>query len=181
MRPAAGATHWCGLDLAWVYSELLGSISRKTQCVHRARDVLHDSLLRFVLAQKQETIRQPHAYLRTVVGNVLHDLHRDAARFESLEGAAPGDETSVARGGLLPVESAPSAERLADLQQRLRAVQRILDCLPPRCREVFWLFRVEGCAQPEIATRMGISLNMVERHVMRALVDLRNARALLAE
>jgi len=181
MKPAMDTTNWCGLDLAWVYSDLLGSINRQTHCVHRARDVLHDSLLRFVLAQKQETIRQPHAYLRTVVGNVLNDLRCDAKRFESLDDAARGDEVSTERGGLLPVETAPSAERLADLQQRLRTVQRILDCLPARCREVFWLFRIEGCAQSEIAARLGISLNMVERHVMRALVDLRKARALLVE
>lgn len=176
MKPLADA-RWGGLDLAWVYSDLLRSISRQTHCVHRARDVLHDSLLRFVLAQKQDDIRQPHAYLRTVVGSVLSDLHRDNSRYQSLDDPARGAEAS----GMLHSEFAPSAERLIDIQQRLRAVQRILDCLPPRCREVFWLFRVDGCSQPEIAQRLGISLNMVERHVMRALVDLRNARELLAK
>jgi RNA polymerase sigma-70 factor (ECF subfamily) len=181
MKPAADPARWCGLDLGWVYSDLLGSISHKTQCVHRARDVLHDSLLRFVLAQRADEIRQPHAYLRTVVGNVLSDQYREASRFQSLDEPGRAAGSAIERDGLLPRDAAPSAERLADLQQRLRSVQRILDCLPPRCREVFLLFRVDGCTQPEIAQRLGISLNMVERHVMRALVDLRNARELLSE
>jgi RNA polymerase sigma factor (sigma-70 family) len=180
MKPLVQAPLWCGLDLAWVYSELLGSVTRKTHCVHRARDVIHDSLLRFMLAQGRADIEQPHAYLRTVVGNVLTDYRSDASRFLSLDDPANGPGDSHGQPSLLPRDIAPSAERLADLKQRLAAVQRILECLPPRCREVFWLFRVEGCTQPEIAMRLGISLNMVERHVMRALVDLRNARELLA-
>jgi RNA polymerase sigma factor (sigma-70 family) len=173
MKPAGTTSSWRGIDLAWVYSELLASVSRKTRCIHRAQDVVHDSLLRFVLSGKREDILQPHAYLRAVAGNVLSDHRTDAARFLSLD-----DELGTARG-LLPRESSPSAERLADLQQRLESVQRILDCLPPKCREVFWLCRVEGRSQPEIAACLGISLNMVERHVMRALVDLRTARELL--
>jgi RNA polymerase sigma-70 factor (ECF subfamily) len=179
MKPSADTPHWCGLDLSWVYSDLLASVSRRTRCVHHARDVVHDSLLRFVLAQKRDEIVQPHAYLRTVVGNVLSDHHRDASRFQSLDEAADRAGDSGERTGKLPREAAPSAERLADIKQRLESVQRILDCLPPRCGEVFWLFRIEGRTQPEIAARLGISLNMVERHVMRALVDLRNARELL--
>ena len=172
MTPAAGVPQWHGLDLGWVYSDLLASISRKTRCAHRARDVLHDSLLRFVLARDGDVIRQPHAYLRTVVGSVLSDHQRDASRYLPLDDPRRPEAVQAC---------APSAECLADIRQRLKAVQRILDCLPPRCREVFWLFRIEGRTQPQIAAQLGISLNMVERHVMRALVDLRNARELLGE
>lgn len=74
----------------------------------------------------------------------------------------------------------PSPEGLAELQQRLAAMQKLIDGLPPRCRDVFWLCRVEGYTQPEIAQRLGISLNMVERHMIRALLDLRAARERLA-
>ena len=75
---------------------------------------------------------------------------------------------------------APSAEHLADMQQRLEALQRVIDCLPPLCREVFWLARIEGHRQPEIARMLGISLSTVERHLIRALLDLRAARERLA-
>jgi len=174
------ALTWCGLDLRWAYADLLPGISRRTNCVHRAYDVLHDALLRFALTSHRERVAQPHAYLRTVVRSVLADHYQEAARFEPLTaGDSEGDPGAVSGTGA-PACFAPSAEHLADLQQRLAAVQRILDCLPPRCREVFWLFRVEGYRQPEIAERLGISLNMVERHVMRALLDLRAARELLS-
>lgn len=75
-------------------------------------------------------------------------------------------------------EFAPSAEHLADMQQRLEAIQRILACLPARCREVLWLTRIEGHRQVEVARMLGISVTMVERHIARALLDLREAHEL---
>lgn len=168
--------NWHGLDLRWAYANLLPGIYRHTQCFHLAYDVLHDALVRFALTRNRDQIDQPHAYLRTVVRNVLADTYREAARFVPL--AVDGHPTAQ-DGRDLPTlhEQAlsPAPEQLADLQQRLDALQRIIDCLPARCREVFWLYRVEGYTQPEIADRLAISLNMVERHIMRALVDLRTA------
>ncbi|BCM25659.1 RNA polymerase sigma factor [Methyloradius palustris] len=173
---------WYGLDLSWAYADLLPGIRRQTSCVQLAYDVLHDALLRFALTKNPERITQPHAYLRTVVKNILADNYREMARFVPFLMETP--ETSSDSNDQITthqIEDAfsPSPEHLADLQQRLQALQRIIDCLPPKCREVFWLFRIEGIHQTEIADKLGISVNMVERHVIRALVDLRSARDLL--
>lgn len=175
---------WYGVDLRWAYVELLPSIYRNTQCMHFAHDVLHDALLRFALTKNPERIRQPQAYLRTVVRNVLADSHRDMARFVSLWPAnadLTDDGHSTAIEQMLEDKFAPSPEHLADLQQRMQMLQKIIDCLPPRCREVFWLFRIEGMSQAQIADHLSISVNMVERHVMRALVDLSVTRDLLVD
>lgn len=170
---------WLGLDLRWAYTSLLPSIWRHTRCVHRAQDVLHDSFVRYALGAAHAGLAQPHAYLRTVVRSVLADHARDAMRYLPLpEPGEAGDTPPRTAEALLP--TAPSSEELADLQQRLAAVQQIIQGLPPRCREVFWLCRVEGCSQPEVAARLGISVNMVERHMIRALLDLRAVRDLLA-
>lgn len=163
--------NWQGIDLGWAYSDLLISLSRRTRCVQRAYDVLHDALLRFALAQHRRPVDQPNAYLRRVAHSVLIDCYRSESRLESLEDQNPED--------VAPSQVAPSCEHLLDIQQRLQALQRILDCLPERCAQVFWMARIEGYTQPDIATRLGISLNMVERHMMRALIDLRRARDLL--
>ena len=139
--------------------------------------MLHDSFLRYALSGRHRGLDQPHAYLRTVVRSVLADHFADATRYVPLpseEDASPGATATPAWGGDF---LHPSAEALADLQQRLRAMQKVIDALPPRCRDVFWLCRVEGCTQPEIAQRLGISLNMVERHMIRALLDLLDLRA----
>ncbi|XAH25253.1 RNA polymerase sigma factor [Xylophilus sp. GW821-FHT01B05] len=180
MRHTAHPTIWLGLDLRWAYQSLLPAIWRSTYCVHRAQDVLHDAFLRYALSGRHAGIARPHAYLRTVVRSVLADHATDAQRYVALPMPGDADTGSTVQGETLDSAfTAPSAEALADLQQRLTAVQRAIEGLPPRCREVFWLCRIEGHTQPEIATRLGISLNMVERHLMRALLDLRAARDLL--
>lgn len=167
--------NWLGLDLRWAYADLLPGIYRQTHCTHLAQDILHDAFLRFAFVRDRQQIEQPHAYLRTVVKNVLTDKYRDMSRFVPIA----TDDDSPDDVGLTEDLVSPSPEKLADLQQRLQALQKIIDCLPPRCREVFWLYRVDGLTQAEVAARLKISLNMVERHIMRALVDLRAARDLM--
>lgn len=178
-HPTAAAAVWLGLDLHWAYESLLPAIWRSTRCVQRAQDVLHDAFVRYALSGRHGAIAQPHAYLRVVARSVLADHLAQERRFV----AFPDLEAAPDHAAPLPEDdaafTAPSAEALADLQQRLSAVQRAIEGLPPRCREVFWLCRVEGHTQPEIARRLGISLNTVERHMMRALLDLRAARELL--
>ena len=67
-----------------------------------------------------------------------------------------------------------------DARQRLRAFAETIAALPPRCREAFVLSRFEGLANGEIAGRLGISRNMVEKHVMRALLACRATRSRLS-
>ncbi len=182
--------NWCNVDLAWAYGDLLGSITRQTRSLDRAYDVLHDALVRLALVCERQTVHQPHAYLRTVVRSVLADHGHDLARWMPFPDDDGGDgldehsDIAAARKILAatadPEAFAPSPEHIADLRQRLRALQRIMDCLPPRCREVFWLYHVEGYTHREIAAKLGVTLNMVERHVMRAYVDIWTAHETLS-
>ena len=65
-------------------------------------------------------------------------------------------------------------ERQLTAREELRRTQQGLDQLPPRCREVIWLRKVEGLSTRETADRLGIGLDTVEKQItqgMRALVD----------
>lgn len=65
-------------------------------------------------------------------------------------------------------------ERHASASADLRRFELGLRQLPPRCREVVVLRKVEGLSQRECARRMGISEDTVERQIrfgMRALAD----------
>ena len=168
--------NWNRIDLRWAYTDLLLSLGRRTGCIQLAQDVLHDAFIRYLVADRQTRIDQPNAYLRRVAQTVLIDHFRHSGRFTSLD-----THDSLAAAHETEHDTfAPSAEHLADMQQRLEALQRVINCLPPRCREVFWLARIEGHRQPEIARLLGISLSAVERHLIRALLDLRAARELLS-
>lgn len=62
-----------------------------------------------------------------------------------------------------------------DIQQRLQNVADALAMLPPRCREVFLLHRVDNLTYSQIAAHRGISTSTVEKHIARAclLIDAR--------
>ncbi len=163
---------WHGVDLRWAYSDLLKGIQRRTGCAHQAGDVLHDALLRLALTVARNPVAQPHAYLRTVVGTVMADRYRDNARWVSLPDYDDWSEEDSAA-------VAPSAERIVQLRACLAAAQRVFDRLPARRREVFWLFRIDGLSCREIAERLGLSVRTAENHVMRTMVELRDAEELM--
>lgn len=65
-------------------------------------------------------------------------------------------------------------ERHVSAREDLKRLRLGLDQLPPRCREVITLRRIEGLSQKEAAARMGVTEHTVERQMvvgMRALVD----------
>lgn len=160
-------TSWFGIELSYLYGTLLDGIVRQTRCSHRARDILHDALVRYATAASASHIETPHLYLRRIVGSALADHYRLERRYIALP-EEDGD-TALIRQGETRV---PSPEEIADMRQRLAQLQAVLQALPPKCREVFWLLRIEGMSHEEIATRLGISRKTVEGHVARALVRL---------
>jgi DNA-directed RNA polymerase specialized sigma24 family protein len=44
---------------------------------------------------------------------------------------------------------------------------RAFSVLPPKCREVVWLRRVEELSQKEVASRLNISEKTVESHIVK--------------
>lgn len=173
--------YWYGIDLKWAYSDVLRNIYRHTYCKQIALDILHDSLIRFALAKNPDRQQYPQAFLQTIVRNQLIDVHHDSAQFISFD-AEDGDGAIAFGFDKYASDNqlfSPSAEHLLDIQQRLKAMQVLIDNLPARCREAFWLFRIDGKDQTEIALQLGISRNMVQRHVMRAMMEILEAQDLL--
>jgi RNA polymerase sigma-70 factor (ECF subfamily) len=53
------------------------------------------------------------------------------------------------------------------------SIERALAELPLNCRRIFIWQKIEGLTQQEIAERLGLSKNMVEKYMIRALRHLR--------
>ena len=142
------------------YEELVGTWTRRLKCRHQAEDLTHDAYLR-ILGTDPDTIEQPRAYLHRTARNIAVDgWRRDERRTAPLDSL---DEASH----LDDPEAHMHAQQLAD------GIEKALAELPPNCRQVFVWQKLEGLTQAEIAERMGLSRNMVERYMIRTLRHLR--------
>lgn len=105
------------------------------------------------------------AFVFAIARNLLIDSVR-RARVVAIDSVADLDNTH-------PIETIdPERETIA--REQLRMFHDGLGRLPARCREVVRLRKVEMLSQREVAGRMGISEDTVERqirHGMRALAD----------
>ncbi len=101
-------------------------------------------------------IRHPHAFLFAAARNIaLEWMRRERMIFRDLMA-----ETGAAR----VLDEGPSAYEQLSARQELNLLARAIASLPERCREVLTLRKLYGLSQKEIASRLGISENTVEKH-----------------
>jgi RNA polymerase sigma-70 factor (ECF subfamily) len=58
-------------------------------------------------------------------------------------------------------------------QELSQKIEKIIDSLPERCREVFIYSRIDGLKNREIAVKLNINIKNVERHLARAMQSFR--------
>jgi len=153
---------------AWFAREILTHEDALVRYLRRMwpdRDDVHDlrqeTYVRVYEAAGKGRPHSPKAFLFTTARHLLADRIR-RERVVSIE--ARGDIEAL---DVLIDEISP--EERASAHEDLRTVARAFERLPPRCREVFWLRRVEELSQREVAARLGIREGMVEKHVAKAM------------
>lgn len=132
-----------------------------------AEDVAQESIARLLRYRDSEPPEAWAALLYRIAINVT----RDRARRERQ--APSGDAQDDALHSLATDDS---PEQHASDQQALARVREAILRLPPRCRAVYLMHRVDGLSYAEIARRCGVSVKAVEKHMSHALRELRDAR-----
>lgn len=142
------------------YQELTAFLSRTLGDRQTAADLTQEAFLRLLDRKSEAHVEQPRAFLFKTAVNLSIDLRRRTRirRNEELE--------TLDREGCLD-ERCPQREAIH--QQQLQLLRRALEQLPENCREAFLLRKVEGCSHAEIAERLGISRDMVEKHIVNAM------------
>jgi RNA polymerase sigma factor (sigma-70 family) len=174
-RPAAASLHararaslrpFLGLHVLERYHrELLNFLSRQVRDRDTAADLAQESFVRVLAAQASgQAVLDMRALLYRTARNLVIDQHRrnEVRRHDELD-ALPEDQHPPAPRHLQP-------EELLASQQVIRAYLATIEALPARCREAFVLHVFEQCSHARIARHMGISVSMVEKHIVRAMV-----------
>jgi RNA polymerase sigma factor (sigma-70 family) len=147
------------------YQELLNFLTRQVTDRDTAADLAQESYVRVLAAQSTgQVVLDMRALLYRTARNLVIDLHRrnQVRRHDTLD-ALSEEQHPPAPRHLQP------EERLAS-QQEVHAYVATIEALPDRCRQAFVLHVYDECGHAEIAKRMGISVSMVEKHIVRAML-----------
>jgi RNA polymerase sigma-70 factor (ECF subfamily) len=146
--------------------DLLGYLTRRVGR-EDAADLLQETFVRVIRHGQLEAAANPSGYLRQTASNLATDFTR--RRKMQLKYVIPVDIPDD-----VPTDDA-SAEQQVDASQRSHMLQMAIDALPPRCRQIFVMRMHEDIPQDEIARRLGITRNMVDRHLRIAIERCRMA------
>lgn len=141
------------------YGELISAWRRSSTAREDAEDAMHDTVLG-MLENGASIIENPRAYMARGTANRLVSRHRHDRVLEM----TPLDELPESEH---PVTQGPDAGM--QFQQLADALAAALETLPPKCRTIYILHRLEGRTHTEIANDLGLSRSMVEKHMTRAL------------
>ncbi|QKZ02928.1 sigma-70 family RNA polymerase sigma factor [Pseudomonas eucalypticola] len=139
---------------AWVVQIL----RRKLGNHHQAMDLAQDTFVRLLRQEQLPTIAEPRAYLRTLASRLCGEHFRRQAL-----------ELAYVRSlSLTPAAEVPSEETRLLVIEALETVGSVLDGLGSKVREVFLLSQLDGLTYPQIAEQLGLTVNMVQKAMLKA-------------
>lgn len=125
-----------------------------------AEDLIHDAFLRIYVAELGRKTEMSRALLNVTAQRLALNALRNATR----RGTDLMGEMEV-----LGVSSSDDPEHGIGLHQLDAALDIAMKEMPPQCRRVFQLRRLDEKSRSEIAAELGISIKMVERHLTKAM------------
>lgn len=135
-------------------------LTRWLSSSHDIEDVLQDTYIRAIEAEKKAEIHSPKAFLYRVTRNIAINYGVKKAR--ELTGLL--DELE------LPEHLGTGAlDATVEQEQRFGYFCKAVKHLPPQCRRVFVLRKVYGLSHQEIAEQLQLSTSTVEKHLAKGL------------
>ena len=98
-------------------------------------------------------------YLVRIAQNSVYDFFRKAARQKKLEDKLMASSLA---------DTDAEADTALDLEENIKLLSKEIDLLPPKCREVFQLCKLEGKSYEEVAQLLDISTATVNNHIVKA-------------
>ena len=145
-----------------IYARVRSALMRRGRTPHEAEDLVQEAWIRMACYEREHPVKQPEAFLMRTALNLSIDAHRLSV--------SHGEEVAVEDVVLIDV--APSIDDLVLAKERMARLSICLRRLSPKTRDILLSYRLEGLTYQEIASRHGLSVSSVEKHVARAMVQL---------
>ncbi|MEG1039295.1 MAG: RNA polymerase sigma factor [Pseudomonas sp.] len=140
---------------------LHGYLVRQFGNTNLAEDIAQETWLRVASRALNQRIGNPRAYIFRIARNLGLDIRRRQALGIEVQ-ADPEIVEQVPAHSIDPLHS-------VQLSKQLQRLVTVVENLPPRCREVFILCRLEGLDHQQVAERLNISKSTVVSQMVKAL------------
>lgn len=146
---------------------LVRFLMTRVESEQEAQDVAHEAYVRMLQLDTQGAVSYLSAYLFRTAANIAIDRIRRGHRGQVVHRSLAQD---VGAAGALAI---PPEQQLAS-QQELELIARYLEELPAKCRQAFYLHRVQDMSLDDIARELGVTKRMVHHYLLRAIVHCRS-------
>jgi len=137
---------------AWLHRQQLGGLD--------VDDIIQEAYAALASARSVGHIAEPKNYFFQTCKSIIL-MHFRRSRVVSMGSLGRLEELSIC--------PQPLPDRQVEDRQELHNLAVAIASLPPKCRRIFILRRVEGVSQREVALRLKVSENTVEKHMGKAL------------
>lgn len=163
--PITDHSRWFAEEVYRHDGQLKVYLRRRFPCVRDVDDLVQDSYVRIWQRQLARPIDSAKAFLFQVARRLaLNDVrHRQASPFDDRVTDEAGSRVS---------ETGDLREAVCT-RQEVRLLLDLIETLPPCCRQIVVLRKLEGLSQREIAARLGLSEQTVQVQACRGLKRLR--------
>ena len=127
-------------------------------------DLVQETFVRFYDYRRRRTVEDATAFCLMVAANLIRDRFRRMSKGPNMIEMA---DTLVC--------PRPRADEALLYRQRIEILSAAIETMPPLRREVFLRRRLDGDTVVTVATDLEMSPAAIEKHVTRALADLRHA------
>lgn len=123
-------------------------------------DIAQEAFIRAYSAAATQGIMMPKAFLFRIAKNLAIN---ERGRMWNMTTTFVGDAEEL--DSLGSNDNDVSGEDRLDSHRKFDLLAQAIDQLPPQCRRVFVLRKIEGFSHKEIAAQVGISVSTIEKHI----------------
>ena len=147
------------------YDRLVAYITTFNHDKIQSEDIVQHAFIRlWEDKSKLDETKSPKAYLYAIAYNRYIDTIKKVKKQEKL---------------LSQIWERALVERIQEdsdaLEERIQKMRLVIDSLPPKCKEIIMLNKIQGVKYKEIADQMGISVKTVESQMRIAFTKIREA------
>lgn len=158
---AQNLARWFVEDVVPLEPMLVRFLNRNWRNRDEVQDLVQEVYVRVYEAAAREQPRAVKPFLFAIARNLMIDRLRQM-NVVSFEAVADFDKLNV-------IDDVPSPERQTSAREELRQLQKALDALPPRCRQIVIWRKIENMSQREVAQKLGVTEEVVESQVAKAM------------